>query len=389
MASIIKRAYWATLPNGQRVRRQCEHYTIEYRDPGTGRKKRVKGYRDKGATKQLAAKLESALARGEQGLVDPFKAHKARPLTEHVKDWLAHLRTAGRSAKYVSNAEYRMTVLIDGCGWRALPEIDANSFTGWRERQKGQKRKGVRGDRVGTSAATLNQYLDTARAFLNWCVSPMKRLAVNPLASVCKVEGAKVRRRRALSDEEVARLLTAAPEARRLVYRVALAAGLRRGELAALQWGDLRITATRPAIQLRAEATKARRGDRVPLPHSLAADLRAARPDDATDAGAVFPAVPGLEEWKDDLVAAGIPYADAMGRQADFHAGTRKTLCTRMHRGNVPLATAMRIMRHTDARLTMVDYADDEQLGTDADALPEVPQAPASPAQASEAKAGG
>jgi hypothetical protein len=34
----------------------------------------------------------------------------------------------------------------------------------------------------------------------------------------------------------------------------------------------------------------------------------------------------------------------------------------------------MRIMRHTDARLTMVDYTDDEALGADdaAAALPEV-----------------
>jgi hypothetical protein len=65
-----------------------------------------------------------------------------------------------------------------------------------------------------------------------------------------------------------------------------------------------------------------------------------------------------------------------MGRAVDFHAGTRKTLCTRMHRGNVPLAMAMRVMRHTDARLTLVDYADDGQLT--GDPLPE-PAVVASP----------
>jgi hypothetical protein len=35
-----------------------------------------------------------------------------------------------------------------------------------------------------------------------------------------------------------------------------------------------------------------------------------------------------------------------------------------MHRAGVPLATAMRLMRHTDSRLTMVDYCDEEQLDT-------------------------
>ena len=73
---------------------------------------------------------------------------------------------------------------------------------------------------------------------------------------------------------------------------------------------------------------------------------------------------------KIELKAAGISYRDAQGQQADFHAGTRKTLCTRLHRAKVSLASAMRVMRHTDARLTMVDYADDAQLSVDA--LPEL-----------------
>ena len=41
------------------------------------------------------------------------------------------------------------------------------------------------------------------------------------------------------------------------------------------------------------------------------------------------------------------------------------------------LALAMRKMRHTDAKLTMVDYTDDEGLGMEAATLPEVPAAPA------------
>jgi hypothetical protein len=59
-----------------------------------------------------------------------------------------------------------------------------------------------------------------------------------------------------------------------------------------------------------------------------------------------------------------------------------------MHRGNVPLAVAMRVMRHTDARLTMVDYADDGQLA--GEALPEIlgPIAPAGGAATIVAAAG-
>jgi hypothetical protein len=93
------------------------------------------------------------------------------------------------------------------------------------------------------------------------------------------------------------------------------------------------------------------------------------------DPDRVFADVPDIDQWREDLAAAGIPYLDDLGRQADFHGGTRKTLCTRLHRSNVPLATAMRVMRHTDSRLTLVDYTDDEQLAVAAACLPEVPAA--------------
>ena len=65
MATLIKRTYWATMPDGTRQKRTCDHYTIEYTDPATGKRQRAKGYRDKQATRQLAAKLELALARGK------------------------------------------------------------------------------------------------------------------------------------------------------------------------------------------------------------------------------------------------------------------------------------------------------------------------------------
>lgn len=82
-----------------------------------------------------------------------------------------------------------------------------------------------------------------------------------------------------------------------------------------------------------------------------------------------------------------IPYRDEMDRQADFHAGTRKTLCTRMNRSGKPLAVAMKVMRHTDSRLTLVDYNDDQQLGL-TDVLPEVPAAKSDEANGQQSAAG-
>jgi integrase len=385
MATIYKISYRRKSTDGTVEKRRCSCWYIQYVDRA-GKRKRIRGYVDKGATKQLAAQLERDLARGETNLIDPYKRSNTAPIAEQLRDYLADLRTAGRDRMYVYNADKRLAKMIDGCRWSTLAAIDANGFVGWRERAKASTAPGPGKLGKTLSATTLNQYLATIHAFCEWCVE-QKRMAGNPLTDVRRVTGEKVRQRRALSDDEIARILAKTGSARKLVYRMALATGLRRDELTKLRWGDLRLRAIKPYIQLATQNTKARRADRLALPQTLAQDLRQTRPRGAADADRIFD-VPTIEEWKEDLAAAGIAYADGLGRRADFHA-LRKTLCTRLHRAGTPLALAMRVMRHTDARLTLVDYTDDEALGADdaAAALPEIVAAqPAKPAAASGGK---
>jgi len=71
-----------------------------------------------------------------------------------------------------------------------------------------------------------------------------------------------------------------------LVYLTAVYTGLRRSELYALRWGDVRLRATTPYIQLPAEATRAHRADRVPPRGELADALRKVRPANVADGGA-------------------------------------------------------------------------------------------------------
>ena len=392
MAWLVRRTYKVRLPDGTVERRKCDRWTIQYRD-AAGRVCSKRAYSDKSASQQLAAKLQVALARGEQGLVDIYRAHKAGAFKDHVRDYVADLRATGHDELYTYNAEKRLAILEEGCGWKTLADAESNSFIRWRERQRAAKckRRGHLAEKL--SAETLNQYLRVARAFLNWCAQngriegvPVKgRTVALALANVVKVEGPAVRKRRALTDDEAARLLAVAA-GRAIVYRTGLAIGLRRQELDDLLWADLQLRAIRPYVQLRAEATKARRGDRLELPQSLAEALRRHKPAGAKDTDRVFPdGVPSIDQWRADLAAAGIPYKDGMGRQVDFHAGTRKTLCTRMHRSGRPLAEAMKVMRHTNAKLTMIDYTDAEQIGTEP--LPEL--APARGVPAAGASVGG
>src|SRR5688500_7481865 len=100
MASIYRRTYKVTTPRGETLTKECEVYTIQYYD-AAGRKRRVRGYKDLGATKQKAARLEKALARGAEGLIDEFRQTKASAFCEHLRDWLADLRASGRDPMYI------------------------------------------------------------------------------------------------------------------------------------------------------------------------------------------------------------------------------------------------------------------------------------------------
>jgi hypothetical protein len=90
----------------------------------------LRGYDDKLATKQKAADIRKQLARGEQGLVDPFADHKTRPLKDHLCDYLADLEVTGKTAKYRHNLDKRLSNL---CKWGFLPAIGADGFCRWKE----------------------------------------------------------------------------------------------------------------------------------------------------------------------------------------------------------------------------------------------------------------
>src|SRR5436305_1184620 len=106
MASVFKRGRWVDA-NGRKCSKgapgakwvESRFWSVQICIDG--RPKIVKGYTDKGATEQLGAKLERQKAQGEQGLIDLYKAHRNRPLVEHVADWIAELRQLGRDSVYV------------------------------------------------------------------------------------------------------------------------------------------------------------------------------------------------------------------------------------------------------------------------------------------------
>jgi integrase len=221
----------------------------------------------------------------------------------------------------------------------------------------------------GIGIATSNGYLTAIKGFTRWLVKN-SRLAADPLSFLSRLNAkTDVRhQRRALPEAELRQLLTAADgnpaeydgmagHDRSMLYAVAMATGFRAGELATLTPRSFALGDKLATIRCWAAYTKNRKEAVQPLPPDVAAALRGYLDGKPMDA----PVWPG--EWQEqaadmlrlDLDAAGIPYRDAAGCVADFHA-LRHSYITLLSQNGVSPKMAQELARHSDIRLTMNVY---------------------------------
>ena len=334
------------LRNGKRLVSRL--YSLKMRLNGENRISYIAlGVSDRQVAEEKARKIVQERERELAGLIPPKGQREAArtSLVKHVGDFIGDLKAKGRDGKYIKQEENKLSLLSGECGWQSVRDVGADSFVRWRSGQ-------------GNSPKTLNEYLASAKGFLNWMVS-QGRLAANPLASVQKVEtrGREVRPRRAYSDEEAMDLLKVAGKYR-LACLTALLTGIRHGELKQLRWGDFNLSVEKPSVLVRASISKSHKQACLPLHPVLLVELSRFRPANAVAGGQVFTGiVPRSKHFKAILQKAQIKKVDSQGRVVDFHS-LRHTFCTNLHRAGVPQREAMELMRHNDPRLTANTYAD-------------------------------
>lgn len=115
--------------------------------------------------------------------------------------------------------------------------------------------------------------------------------------------------------------------------------------------------ASPPTVTVAASYSKRRREDTLPLRPVTVAALRTYLSDKLPQANA-FPMPSGsvgAKLLRGDLEAAGVPYTDAEGRVADFHA-PRHTFITNLANSGVHPSVARHLARHSDINLTLVRY---------------------------------
>ena len=329
---------------------------------GGGRFETVTLFADRTASQTRLNDLQRAADLQQVGIVNPFEQHEQKLLTAHLSDFKASLLAAG-CPKHAKQTAAQIGRILAGCKFGRIADVSASRLASW----LADRRKD------GLSKATSNAYLVAFKSFLNWLLKD-RRIRENPVTYLSR-ENAKTdvrRERRALSPDELSRLIAAAEAGKRLrrltgpdraaLYSTGCLTGLRASELHSLTPASFDFTGDPPTVTVEACNSKRRRRDILPLHPDLLARLtrwlavaRHGWPADAL----LWPGTwyqQAAMILRKDLEAAGIPYLDDAGCAFDFHA-TRHQFCSDMARAKIHPKIAQELARHSSVELTLGRYS--------------------------------
>ena len=307
------------------------------------------------------------------------------------------------SPLHYRNVKARLDRTIAALGLAALPDLQPVRVI----RYRNQLREG------GASNRTANLVVDSLGAMLSWALG-CGLIETNPLRNVRRLPdgvGHQRCRRRAMTDDEIARFLAAAKDddeatartwaengggegnGRRVRVRVPqapmwmafLETGARWSELTNTRWADWDLD--QRTLVLRAETTKSKKRRVLPLRPEMVVAMKELRaqytqrvgrepaprdvvflsPEGATLMRATNNAMRLFDRL---LKRAGISRVDEDGRKLDIHS-LRHTFGSRLARNGVGLVQVQRLMGHSDPKLTAQVYThlDVEDLRRAVDAV--------------------
>lgn len=311
------------------------------------------------------------------------------PLVLIQREYLDDLKCRVSPAHY-ANVKHRIEKTL-----AALQVVDLRDLQPIQViKYRNQQREG------GLANRTANMLVDSLRAMFTWALG-CGLIEANPLRNIRKLPSSAEHqryRRRALSDEEIDRFLSAAAEddremsatfwekeakagerwkRRRLGQRVPqapmwlgfLETGARWSEMTHTRWTDLDVE--KRTLVLRAETTKSKRRRVIPLREQTVTvfkDVRALHEKllgEMSPSDAIFRTPEGVAWCKATnnamrifdrvLVRAKIDRVDGEGRKLDIHS-LRHTFGSRLARKGVGLVQVQRLMGHSDPKLTAQVY---------------------------------
>ena len=303
-------------------------YILQYRDHANRPRKVSSGCKDEEAARSKLQEILQVQTKIARKLITPNEidvaAQQEKAITLHIEKFLQSLRAAERSDSHVADFKQKLERICSDCGFKQLADLDREAVETWLVDRSKER----------MAARTRNSYLTAIRAFLNWSVKT-KRTMQNRLTDIERANEKADRRRirRAMTDDELSRLLTVAnlrplaeygretiksgPSSgkranwtyapltlqslnqccdrarkrlsdnpaflqelqdkgreRMLVYRTLVLTGLRCGELRSITRGQVHLDDDRPHIELMARDEKNREGSIIPLRVDQVGELR-------------------------------------------------------------------------------------------------------------------
>ena len=257
----------------------------------------------------LSASMTKKLCRW--GILDGKHAAASKPLEEHAEDYRTALQGKGDSPEHVATTSSMVLRVLEECRFRSWSDISASRLEAFLADMRKQ----------GASVRTSNAYLVAFKGFCKWSVRD-GRVSESPVEHLQSLNGkADIRRkRRALTADECRKLIQKADPDRAMLYRLALETGLRANELRNLTVSSFDFDGLPPTVTVSAESSKHRREDVLPLRQDMAGALRQYVAYKLPAAMALNVPRRTAEALRDDLEAAGIPYADTGDGVVDFHS---------------------------------------------------------------------
>jgi len=360
--------YNGKLTANNRVLVETNTWQIRYRDENGKEIRESIKTKNRNTAAVILAQREKEIERIKMGIATREETISAKSRKESLDELLHKFKqyqsASGATEKHsIAVFGYIQTIFRE-TGTIYIQSLSRDAVNDWivAEKQSGKR-----------SFGTINQYVAALNAFLNWAVST-ERLVKNPLRGMKKlnVELDRRKKRRALTEDELKRLLSVAQGDFELIYRLLAGIGLRSNELA--QATPSQFDFERNRFTVEAVKTKNKKPDVLPVNKELMLRLKQhIEQNHIKNNERLF----SYEKWSllyrlyADLKRAGIERFTEDGRSIDVHS-LRKTFGTMLARAGVPLTTTQRLMRHSSPLLTAKLYIDVNEIDL-SDAVEKLP----------------
>jgi integrase len=169
---------------------------------------------------QILNDLKARADKADFGILD-----NGYPLEDLRRQYLAHCRQS-LAQSTVRCYEDWLDTILPALGVAKVSQVSVPGVLSYREQRLHK----------GRSPRTVNAEVGALSTMLGWGVDPARVIGSNPLAGLKPLPHEHPKEGRPLTEEEVPRLLNASPPHWRDVWYAFLVTGLRKGELAGLQF---------------------------------------------------------------------------------------------------------------------------------------------------------